>query len=103
MCHPNGACPLQSRFAVNHVSGLFRNASAKYTQGLCPDRAATRGFPNLPRFACADRPLAASASLRWGDPSPCALLPPPSPGGVRHVHAAFNADVQKPNTKEKTP
>jgi hypothetical protein len=38
MFHPNGACPLRSRFAVNHVSGLFRNASAKYAQELRPSR-----------------------------------------------------------------
>ena len=61
--------------------------------------ARRKGIPNLPRFACADRPLAASASLRWGDPSPCALLPPPSPGGVRHVHAAFQRGRAKANTQ----
>src|ERR1700761_1104804 len=68
--------------------------------------ARRKGIPNLPRLSpqraktarrgprlrlC--RPplrsvLSAPASpplQGWGDPSPCALLPPPSPGGVRHV------------------
>src|SRR5271154_3511742 len=65
--------------------------------------ARRKGIPNLPRFACADRPLAASASLRWGDPSPCALLPPPSPGGVRHVHAAFQRGSAAAKPKEEAP
>ena len=65
--------------------------------------ARRKGIPNLPRFTCADRPSAASASLRWGDPSPCALLPPPSPGGVRHVHAAFQRGRAKANTQGGAP
>jgi len=31
--------PLRLRFAVNNVSGLLCNASAKYAHGRCPDRA----------------------------------------------------------------
>src|SRR5271155_6055099 len=45
-------------------------------EGLCPDRAAKRVFPNLPRFACADRPLASSASLPVGRPLPLRLATP---------------------------
>ena len=103
MCHPNGACPLPSRFAVNHVSGLFRNASAKYAQGLCPDRAAQGASPIFRASLVQTGLSAASASLRWGDPSPCALLPPPSPGGVRHVHAAFQRGRAKAKPKEEAP
>src|ERR1700679_198558 len=36
--------------------------------------------------------LSTSAPLSlqgWGYPSACTCYPPPSPGGVRHVHAAF--------------
>jgi phosphoribosyl 1,2-cyclic phosphodiesterase len=29
------------------------------------------------------------------------LLPPPSPGGVRHVHAAFQRGKAKPNPRRK--
>src|SRR6266567_2523080 len=57
-----------------------------------PPLAPARGFPNLPRFACADlrcaSPFPLPLSLRFkggGYPSPCACYPPPSPGGVRHV------------------
>src|SRR5271155_5371255 len=35
---PNTEEPSPSRFAVNHVSGLFCNASAKYAQELRPSR-----------------------------------------------------------------
>src|SRR5271168_4387359 len=62
---------------------------------------ARKGVPRLPRFACAALAalalsiLAALPSKGGRDPSPCSCYPPPSPGGVRHVHAAFNADVPK--------
>src|SRR5271170_4114447 len=56
-------------------------------EGALPRSRGARGLPNLPRFACADlRCAPPSALLRVGDTPPhCALLPPPSPGGVRHV------------------
>jgi hypothetical protein len=59
---PNGAYPLPSRFAVNHVSGLFRNASAKYAQGLCPDRAAQGVSEPLKSLLSRKRPMEASGS-----------------------------------------
>jgi hypothetical protein len=66
-------------------------------------RLLQQDIPNLPRFACADRPLAASASLRWGDPSPCALLPPPRQVAFGMYMPRFNADVQRPTPKEEAP
>jgi hypothetical protein len=44
-----------------------------------PLRSALSLFPLQLRFC----------SKNGETPSPCTLLPPPSPGGVRHVHAAF--------------
>src|SRR5271170_5572605 len=66
-------------------------------EGALPRSRGARGLPNLPRFACADlRCAPPSALLRVGDTPPhCALLPPPSPGGVRHVHAAFQRGSAK--------
>ena len=39
----------------------------------------------------------------WGYPSACSCYPPPSPGGVRHVHAAFQRGSAKANAKEEAP
>jgi hypothetical protein len=66
---------------VTQVLGLFCNASAKYTQGLCPSRAqgVSPGFraPLVQPFAL--------FALLPGWVIPLSLhLPPPSPGGVRH-------------------
>jgi hypothetical protein len=101
-CCPNAEEPSPSRFAVTHVSGLFCNGSAKYAQGRCPI-ARRKGSPQSSalRFALSVPPVAPSP--RVGDsPSPCALLPPPSPGGVRHVgtcHAWH--EKQRPGPRRK--
>jgi hypothetical protein len=66
----------------------------KNAKGRPPLAPASR-LPNLPRFACADLRCATPFPFRftslqgWGYPSACSCYPPPSPGGVRHVHAAF--------------
>ena len=65
--------------------------------------ARRKGFPNLPRFACADLRCAPPFPFRrWlrckgGEPPPLHLATPPSPGGVRHVgtcHAWYEKQPQ---------
>jgi hypothetical protein len=46
---PKAEEPSPSRFAVNHVSGLFCNGSAKYAQRSNP-QSQLQGLPRLPRF-----------------------------------------------------
>jgi len=90
VCHPNGACPLASRFAVNHVSGLFRNASAKYAQGLCPDRAAQGVSPIFRALrACADLRCAPSFPLQLRLRSKDGETPPLAPCYPRLRQVAF--------------
>ena len=110
MRYPNGACPLPSRFAVNHVSGLFRNASAKYAQGLRPDRAAQGVSPifraSLVQTSAALRPFRpASGSFSKGGETP-----PLAPCYPRLRQVAFgmymprfNAESAAAKTKEKPP
>src|SRR5271169_2935596 len=91
--------------------------------------ARRKGYPQSSALRLCRPPLRSAPSVPppaplqgWGDPSPCALLPTPSPGGVRHVHAAFQRgkcssqnqgeatmttttpatiDSKKPNTKQE--
>src|SRR5580700_3326447 len=71
--------------------------------------ARRKGFPSVFRAAlvqtsAALRPFHSSfaSAPRVGDTPPhCALLPPPSPGGVRHVHAAFQRGRAKARTHKE--
>ena len=71
--------------------------------GSAPIARRTRGVPNLPRFACADRPLAASASLRWGTPPFAPCYPRLRQVAFGMYMPRFNADVQRPTPKEEAP
>jgi hypothetical protein len=63
--------------------------------------ARRKGIPNLPRFACADRPSAASASLRWGDPSLAPCYPRLRQVAFGMYMPRFNADVQTQKREAK--
>jgi hypothetical protein len=65
--------------------------------------ARRKGFPNLPRFACAYLRCAPPFPFRrWlrckgGETPPLHLATPPSPGGVRHeVHATHGMKSNGP-------
>jgi hypothetical protein len=57
-----------SRSAVNHVSGLFCNGSAKYAKGRCPDRVAQGVSPvfraSLVQTSALLRPFRSSLRFR---------------------------------------
>src|SRR5271155_1936935 len=89
-----------SRFAVNHVSGLFCNGSAKYAQGLCPDRAAQGASPIF-RASLVQTGLRPPPLRSGGETPPLAPCYP----RLRQVAFGmymprFNAEVQKPEPKE---
>src|ERR1700678_209775 len=78
-CLPKAEVPSPSRFAVNHVSGLFCNGSAKYAQAP-PRSRGTRGFPQSSALRLCRPPLRYALSVPaalplqgWEIPSPCTL------------------------------
>src|SRR5277367_5537328 len=103
---------------VTQVRSTLRSSAPRARKG-CPQASALR----LCSPRCARPFHSRCASLQgWERPLPLQLLPPPSPGGVRHVHAAFQRgkcssqtqgeatmtttapttiDSKKPNTKQE--
>ncbi len=68
----------QSRQRLRHLPTVFRAALVQTSASVVLRFAPDGRYPSL-RFAA-----------------------PPSPGGVRHVHAAFQREVQQPNPRSKT-
>src|SRR5580658_8553912 len=70
-------------YFVTQVRSTLRGSAPIARHKGLPQSSALRLCRPPLRFALS---APASPPLQgWGDPSPCTLLPPPSPGGVRHV------------------
>ena len=100
---PNAEELSPSRFAVNHVSGLFCNGSAKYAQGRCPDRAAQGASPIF-RASLVQTGLWPPPLRSGGETPPLAPCYP----RLRQVAFGmymprFNAESAAAKTKEKPP
>ena len=87
-------------YFVTQVLRTLRGAAPIARRKGSPQSSALRLCRPPLRFALS---APASPPLQgWGDPSPCTLLPPPSPGGVRHVgtcHAWHEKQRPRPRRK----